>query len=177
MNLPRRRRLAQAGNTLIVTVITLAFVGVLLLLAFASFAVSFGVQAMQGPLAYFGVDEVARLVLQLISPALGAVPAFVFFYLTYRAVPRVAVGPHAARVGALVATGLWEVAKLLFGVYTRALSAFAAYGSLAFLAGLLTWIYLTALIILIGAEVVKYVRESTRTHGTAPVTGLEIKKP
>jgi uncharacterized BrkB/YihY/UPF0761 family membrane protein len=50
---------------------------------------------------------------------------------------------------------LWEVAKLAFGYFTRALGIFAAYGPLAFAAGLLTWIYLTAAIILIGAEVMK----------------------
>jgi uncharacterized BrkB/YihY/UPF0761 family membrane protein len=53
-----------------------------------------------------------------------------------------------------------EAAKLLFGIYAQALGAFAAYGSLAFFAGLLTWIYLTAIIILIGAEAVKIARAS-----------------
>ena len=115
-------------------------------------------QALQVPLAALGVDDEVRIVLQLLSPLVGAVPAFAFFYLTYMAVPRVRVGARAARIGALVATLLWEAAKLLFGVYTRLLGAFAAYGSLAFIAGLLTWIYLTAMIILIGAEAVKLAR-------------------
>lgn len=139
----------------------LAFAGGLLLLAIASLVISYGVQALHGPLAALGVDEQARIALQLLSPFIGAVPGFAFFYLTYRVVPRVAVGPRAARIGALVATVLWEGAKLLFGLYTRLLDAFAAYGSLAFVAGLLTWIYLTALIVLIGAEAVKLARTST----------------
>ena len=50
---------------------------------------------------------------------------------------------------------LWEVAKIAFGVYTRGLGAFHVYGALAFAAGLLTWVYVTAIIILIGAEVIK----------------------
>ena len=45
--------------------------------------------------------------------------------------------------------------KLAFAVLTRALGTFAAYGALAFAAGLLTWIYVTAAIILIGAEFIK----------------------
>jgi uncharacterized BrkB/YihY/UPF0761 family membrane protein len=50
---------------------------------------------------------------------------------------------------------LGELAKVGFGYLTRALGVFQAYGALAFAAGLLTWIYLTAIIILIGAEVIK----------------------
>jgi len=118
----------------------LAFVGGLLLLAIPSLLLSYGVKAL------------------LLPPIVAWSSSFAFFYLTYRVVPRVPVGPRAAAIGALVATALWETAKLLFGVYTGALSGFAAYGGLAFLAGLLTWIYLTALIILVGAEAVKFAR-------------------
>lgn len=139
----------------------LAFAGGLLLLAIASVVISYGVQALHAPLVAYGVDDQLQLALQLISPLVGAVPAFAFFYLTYRVVPRVAVGPRAARIGALVATVLWEAAKVLFGLYTRVVGAFDAFGSLAFVAGLLTWIYLTALIILVGAEVVKVARTTT----------------
>ncbi len=118
-----------------------AFAGGLLLLAIPSVVLSAGAQALRGPIA--------------------TVTAFLFFYLTYRVVPRVAVGPRAAVIGALVATVLWEVAKMLFGAYTQLLGAFAAYGSLAFVAGVLTWIYLTALIILLGAEAVKVARSTS----------------
>ena len=115
-----------------------AFAAGLLLMAIPSVVLSAGVEALRGPIS--------------------TITAFVFFFLTYRVVPRVAVGPRAAAIGALVATILWEVAKLLFGAYTQFLGAFAAYGSLAFVAGVLTWIYLTALIILLGAEAVKLAR-------------------
>lgn len=145
------------------TLEAVAFAGGLLLLAVASLTISYGAQALQRPLAAVGVDEPVRIALQLLSPIVGALPAFAFFYLTYRVVPRVPVGARAARAGALVATVLWEAAKLVFGFYTHALSAFAAYGTLAFVAGLLTWIYLTAVIILIGAEAVKVARGQERT--------------
>lgn len=139
----------------------LAFASGLLLLAILSFTISYGVQALQEPLAALGMDERPRLALELVSPLVGALPAFAFFYGIYRFVPRVAVGERAARVGALVATVLWEAAKVGFGFYTRALSAFTAYGTLAFVAGLLTWIYLTAVVILVGAEVVKSARRGS----------------
>lgn len=136
--------LGRAGERTFVRgkVESLAFVGGLLLLAIPSLLLSYGVKAL------------------LLPPIVAWLSTFAFFYVTYRVVPRVAVGPRAATIGALVATVLWEAAKILFGIYTGALGAFAAYGGLAFLAGLLTWIYLTALIILIGAEAVKVARVS-----------------
>lgn len=137
----------------------LAFVGGLLLLAILSFVITYGVQALQEPLAALGLEEGGRIALLVLSPLVGAIPAFAFFYVVYRAVPRVPVSADAARNGALVATLLWEMAKVAFGVYTRALGAFNAYGALALTAGLLTWIYITAVIVLVGAEVVKSVRD------------------
>ena len=97
---------------------------------------------------------------RLLSPLAGLVVGFVFFFVVYRSVPRRRPSRRAAAEAALVSAVLWEVAKLAFGYFTRALALFAAYGPLAFAAGLLTWIYVTALIILFGAEVMK-------TRGTA----------
>jgi membrane protein len=137
----------------------LAFVGGLLLLATLSFAITYGAEALQEPLAAAGLERGTRMVLQFLAPLFGALPAFAFFYLVYRVVPRTAVGSDAARAGAIVATILWELAKVAFGIYTRALDTFSAYGALALTAGLLTWIYVTALIILLGAEIVKSQRD------------------
>jgi len=136
----------------------LLFAGSLLVLAVISVAISYGAVALQEPLGSAGVDEHLRFILELVSPFIGAIPAFAFFYLIYRSVPRVAVGERTAGLGALVATVLWEIAKMGFGFFTQALGTFTVYGTLAFVAGLFTWIYLTAVIILIGAEVVKSVR-------------------
>ena len=131
-----------------------AFVLLLFVLAVASFAVSFGVQAAASALAGSGIRGV-RLLFELLSPLVGLAFGFWFFYLVFRFAPRRRVGPVPARDAALVSAVLWEVAKVAFGFLTRAVGIFEAYGALAFAAGLLTWIYVTAAIILIGAEVVK----------------------
>jgi membrane protein len=131
-----------------------AFVLLLFVLAVASFAVSFGVQAAASALADSGVRGI-RLLFELISPLVGLAFGFWFFYLVFRFAPRRRVSPSRARRAALVSAVLWEVAKVAFGFLTRTLGIFEAYGALAFAAGLLTWIYVTAAIILIGAEVVK----------------------
>jgi membrane protein len=131
-----------------------AFVLLVLVLAIASFAVSFGVQALSSALSDSGVRGV-RLLFEIISPLIGLAFGFWFFYLVFRFAPRRRVAPTAARRAALVSAVLWEIAKIAFGFLTRAIGIFEAYGALAFAAGLLTWIYVTAAIILIGAEVVK----------------------
>ena len=132
----------------------LLFVGLVILLAVGSFAVSFGVQAAAGAIAGSGARGI-RAILELLSPLVGVVVGYWFFYLVFRLAPRRPVARRSARRAALVSAVLWEIAKVAFGFLTRTLEIFQAYGALAFAAGLLTWIYVTAAIILIGAEVVK----------------------
>lgn len=131
-----------------------AFIMLVLALAVASFTVSFGVQAASSALVDSGLRGV-RLLFEVISPFVGLAFGFWFFYLVFRFAPRRRIAPAPARRAALVSAVLWEVAKIAFGFLTRGLGIFEAYGALAFAAGLLTWIYVTAAIILIGAEVVK----------------------
>ncbi|TMC76280.1 MAG: YihY/virulence factor BrkB family protein [Chloroflexi bacterium] len=136
------------------------FVVALAVLAIVSFGLSFGTAAVSDVLVGAGFGELVWVGVRLLSPLAGLVIGFVFFFVVYRAVPRRRPPRRVAAEAALVSAVLWEVAKLAFGYFTRALALFAAYGPLAFAAGLLTWIYVTAVIILLGAEVMK-------TRGTA----------
>jgi membrane protein len=136
------------------------FVGSLVLLALVSVGFSFGTTLLTDVLVAAGLGGVVEVAIRVLSPLAGLAVGLVFFFLVYRWVPRRRPARGAALGAALVSAVLWEVAKLAFGFFTRALGLFAAYGPLAFAAGLLTWIYVTALIILFGAEVMK-------TRGTA----------
>lgn len=127
----------------------------LALLAVFSFALSYGAQAAQDALEAAGLSRLSLLLLAVGSPALGLAAGFVFFYAVYRYLPRRRVSVGMAASSALVSAVLWELAKVIFGFFTRTLGAFSAYGPIAFAAGLLTWVYLTAVIILIGAELMK----------------------
>lgn len=67
---------------------------------------------------------------------------------------------HPARVrrrvwpGAVTAVVLWLVVSWMFGLYAVSVSTYAAYyGSLAAVAVLLVWLYLTSLSLVVGAEV------------------------
>ena len=131
------------------------FIGALALLAIVSFGLSYGFAALSGTLEAQGFGVLTRAAVAVLSPIAGLAVGYVFFFLIYRALPRRRVTRRVAAEAALVSAVLWEVAKLAFGFFTRGLGIFTAYGPLAFAAGLLTWIYLTAVIILVGAEVIK----------------------
>ena len=139
-----RDRVAAAG-----------FLASLLALAVVSFALSYGVTALAAGLSGTGVAGAAEAAIRAFSQLAGLLVGFAFFGLVYSQIPRRRVPARAVAEAALVSAVLWEIAKLAFGYFTRALGVFAAYGPLAFAAGLLTWIYLTAVIILVGAEVMK----------------------
>ncbi len=53
--------------------------------------------------------------------------------------------------GAMVATGLWWVADLLFGFYVRRVPYNVVYGGLAAVIGLLIWMQISAVIVFLGA--------------------------
>ena len=132
-----------------------AFVAAITLVAVLSFTLSYGAQTAQEGLAAAGLPRLGRLVIAVGSPLLGLGAGWLFFYFIYRYVPRVRVPVRTARTAALVSAVLWEVAKVAFAFFTRAVGIFSAYGPIAFAAGLLTWVYLTAVIILVGAEILK----------------------
>jgi YihY family inner membrane protein len=132
-----------------------AFIAALVGLAVLSFGVSYGVNALSGALVTAGFRDQVRVALEVFSPVVGLTVGYVFFFLVYRVLPRRRPPARVAAQAALISAVLWEVAKLAFAYFTKALGVFAVYGPLAFAAGLLTWIYLTAVIILIGAEVMK----------------------
>ncbi len=97
------------------------------------------------------ISDAVRWFLTLI-PVLLAVGAFLLLYV---AVPNwdVPIGP--ALVGAIVAGLLFEVAKRLFALYLLTFGSYEAiYGTLATIPIFLLWIYLSWIIVLLGAELV-----------------------
>ncbi|MGH2544747.1 MAG: YihY/virulence factor BrkB family protein, partial [Ardenticatenaceae bacterium] len=106
------------------------------------------------------VAQWAPLDNEVVSMFVSALPSFALttalFLLLYRFVPhRVNVAWRDVWPGALLAAFLWEGAKRAFAVY---LASFAQqsynllYGSLGAIIGLLTWVYVTGYIVVMGAE-------------------------
>jgi membrane protein len=84
------------------------------------------------------------------------------------------VAPHAAVAGAFVGGSLWWIAVHSYAYYaTLALAYSKIYGSLGVVPILLLWIWLTWLIVLLGAEVaaaVQYVPTAPLTADTRPAS-------
>lgn len=90
----------------------------------------------------------------VIGYAIAVVASSSAFTVLYKWMPTVHVPWRAALVGAVSASVAWEAAKAVFAWYlsTYALRNFSlVYGSLGAVLALLLWIYLSAVILLLGA--------------------------
>ena len=89
-------------------------------------------------------------------PALHLVPlttSVLLFEIAYVLLPNLRVRWTHALPGALLAAVLFEVGKLGFAWYVTNLASFSlVYGSLSTVIVLMVWIYISAIILLIGAE-------------------------
>ena len=69
--------------------------------------------------------------------------------------------------GAIVATALWIVGSILFSVYVGNFGSYnKTYGSLGGAVVLMTWLYLTAFVVLLGAAVNAQTERQTRKDTT-----------
>ncbi|AYC32165.1 virulence factor BrkB family protein [Pseudomonas cavernae] len=120
------------------------------LLLGAGFAVSTYITSLSlisGPDAVIGAKTLLRF-----APLLSSVAAFTLIYAT---VPNTRVPFKHALVGGVLAAVLFELAKMLFGLYVRLFPGYQLiYGAFATVPLFLLWIYLSWLIVLLGAELV-----------------------
>jgi len=97
-----------------------------------------------------GVPEEAQPVLLRFAPVLMSTLAF---FLLYRIVPHRHVPWGHALAGGFLAAVLFEAMKTLFAWYVRLVPTFdAIYGAFSAIPVFLIWIYLSWLVILLGAE-------------------------
>lgn len=91
----------------------------------------------------------------LFGKVISWVIAFLVFISLYRWVPATHVKWREALWGALAAATVWEIASSLFSLYlSSGLPAYdLLYGSLGTILALMTWIYVSSLIIMIGAHI------------------------
>jgi len=80
----------------------------------------------------------------------------VLMYLFYSFIPTVKINHRSALVGALWSSGLWVAMKVLFGYYLSNFQTWGKiYGAYALLIVIAFWIYYTAAVFIIGAEIAK----------------------
>jgi membrane protein len=101
------------------------------------------------PFAQPGADRLVGW-LSTLMPVLLSVGAFI---LLYRTMPRTRVTWGDVWLGGLIAGLIWEVGKRIFAWYVSNIATYnLVYGSLGAIIALLVWSYLSAQILLLGAE-------------------------
>lgn len=122
----------------------------------AFFAVTIGLIAVFPFLSdNLGSSLVVQILLQVLRWALLLVVAMVALALLYRVGPdRDAPAIRWLTLGSLVATVIWVAASVGFAFYVDNFGSYAeTYGALAGVVVLLLWFWITALVVLLGAEI------------------------
>ncbi|MCS6817085.1 MAG: YihY/virulence factor BrkB family protein [Blastocatellia bacterium] len=89
---------------------------------------------------------------QVVFGAVGLVLTVALFLLVYKIMPNTRVTVIEALPGALIAGLAWEIAKYLFAWSLVKFPYDQLYGSIAAVVATLTWIYISSLIMLFGAQ-------------------------
>jgi len=101
--------------------------------------------------------------------------SFLLFLLVYRYVPAAGLGFRAVWPGALLAAALFEAIKNAFAIYIANFSNYdLAYGALGGVLIFLLWTYITANILLVGAELAS---EYPRVRAGLYAEAAEAKEP
>lgn len=124
-------------------------------MAFASFLVAFGNQIERWAVFHTG-HELGPYILGLWTAVrwiiAGLTSVAVIGLVYHHGVPRTQPW-HRVLPGSVLATVLWFVATVLFGIYLRRYANYdVIYGSVGTAIVLLIWLYLVSMVVLIGAE-------------------------
>jgi membrane protein len=86
---------------------------------------------------------------------------FLLFVVIFRYMPYQKQERHIIWIGAISSTILWELARLVFRFYLGQFTTFSrVYGAYAFFASSVFWLYYSALVFLLGAEIAYHVKQS-----------------
>jgi len=98
-------------------------------------------------------DPTGARLWQWLSPWIPALVSILAFTILYRTIPRNQVSWRDVWVGGLLGGLIWEAARRIYTWYLSSIATYSViYGSVGTIIGFLLWSYLSAMILLIGAE-------------------------
>jgi membrane protein len=139
-----------------------AFAGLMIV---ASFLVLVVFQASGTKIAdKIGLGGVAAALLPLVRWPVAVVTILLASGIIYRVAPNAGLSLRRILPGTVLFTSVWLVATYLFGLYISHFASYnSTYGALGGVVILLVWFYLTAFLLLVGAEL-NAVLEQRATH-------------
>jgi membrane protein len=132
--------------------ITLISAGLLFWAFFAFYSLTATIVKLDITLGGTTLIELHRfwLALGFIIPSVASA---IILFLVYLLVPNVSVSPRAALIGATFATFLLQLVRLVFNLIVLEVDTFGrVYGPLAGVIMFMSWLYLSMIILLLGAE-------------------------
>lgn len=168
-NINRAWHTAAPRNLLVGRLIALSMVGILVLLLLLSFLAATAIRILSQfeILLWAGTPITQTTTWAILSRMVPWLLTFLIFQGLYRWVPNTEVKWSEAFWGALFATTAWEFTKAAFGWFISSglTNQRLIYGSLGAVVALLLWVYLTALITLLGAHLSAAITHHNETNG------------
>ncbi len=119
-----------------------------------------------GAFAYFDYPF-----LGVLNPLLLLCALSLAFFPMYYVFPHVDMSPREALPGAVVAAGGWAILEVGFQIYAANAGKYEAYGVIGGVLLLVTWLYFSGLVLLIGAAVNAVIWERNRAVADPLTTG------
>ncbi|WP_245732818.1 YihY/virulence factor BrkB family protein [Salinibacillus kushneri] len=103
--------------------------------------------------SFFGASDEFMQVWNALRLVVSSIVMLIIFIFLYKISPEKRVGFSEALPGAIVATFGWQLVSFVFAFYVENFGHYdARYGSLGAMIVLMIWLYLSALIIILGGE-------------------------
>jgi membrane protein len=125
------------------------------LLFLATMGVTAGITWLKVSVGLFRDPSALLELVEVVGLIASVVFSIALFFLLYRFVPSCRIPTRRALGAAVLAAVLWEVAKQLFRWYVTTVGVYGQiYGPLGVLVALVMWIYYSAIVCVLGAEVI-----------------------
>lgn len=118
--------------------------------------------------------SVGSLFWQIVFAAVSLFVTFLLFLIVYRFMPNAYVAVRDCVPGALIGSLLWEAAKYVFAWSLNYFNYEQVYGSVGAVVAVLTWGYVSSLVLLFGAQLTGVFHREQMEH---PVPAPELTVP
>ncbi|MCC2617177.1 virulence factor BrkB family protein [Aestuariibacter halophilus] len=125
-------------------------------------------------------DEYTPGLLTITLKVVPFITSVLAFFILYMVVPNKRINARHALIGALLAATLFELSKQLFGLYVKAFPSYQMiYGAIAVIPILFVWVYLSWIVVLVGAEFTRGIERlaaARRSEKTSQVVSSEYSQ-